>query len=327
MVIMKKDTVRETIERISRQAQADTRKRIAQQIAEKRKQQISIEEIEKRLEDPSVQKIYFDKANLLCGDVYENVNDLLVKFLTVIKQEQATQNLTPIIYPEGCRFFHRNPDGRGIAVVEQSPQYRTIQCDNNRYHLPMPYVVFVVHFRPQKNGIYIYNGIRVGFRNKPLKNLDEIMYSPSLPNFGGTSVCMGQHTCHGTPCSIVEYTIGKFWQSTFAGWGTIPQNFSYKNKQIHNWREWEAIPLLNILDAKFQYQKRNTIRYHFQENIAYSDNDIDFRNSVISAWDKAFVEMRKNAEETIADTTTQILKTVLTPKKPRKSALQSRKVK
>jgi len=104
---------------------------------------------------------------------------------------------------------HRIFQNENVEIVVYPPQYRTIQTNNRRYRLPLPWVAFnhIVYDRNNskrqrrqlRNGTLrqradraLSHHIFVGFSGEPLDNMDAMVYPPQLPHiYDNFSICMG----------------------------------------------------------------------------------------------------------------------------------------
>lgn len=266
---MPTEKVRASLERIRAEAIKKAHQGIAQQRAKIGPRQV--EEIAAKLKEGLAGPAVVEVAQKTSRKVVDRFISTFESTLAEVTQRAKQQTDFPtaarngdgeiMLYPDGCRFMNvvQNTNNRagqyGFMVVEQPPQVRTILVDMEQKHLPMPYVVFVVHFS-KTGGWYNFSGIYVGFNIKPLKSLDDRLYNPPLPNFGGHNVCMGSYEGNpnaDSPAAVAEHAVSTFWQSVFAD---AMQDFRYKNRNVSRWEQWAKIPPLDILKAEFEEGNR-----------------------------------------------------------------------
>lgn len=256
------EAVRRSLERIRAEAVRKARLGIAEQ---KSKVRVDlVEEAVQKLQQGVRGPVAVEVSNKVCRKVVDRFLTIFQDSLDQLRENVSERTIFPnaartknneiMVYPEGCRFMYTNQQNHGVMVIEQQPQVRTILLsDRSKRHIPLPYVVFVVQY-VVRHGSYNYAGLQVGFRNNPIKSLEDHLYSPSLPNFTNHTVCMGSYegVSNGdTPTDVADDIIGTFWQSVF---GNGFHGFKYGNKTISSWTAWEVIAgnnPLNILKAKW----------------------------------------------------------------------------
>lgn len=196
-----------------------------------------------------------------CGRaVTSSVSDYMQSM--VRDYRQTIYNDMPLLLPQGTRFLTTTShDGglRGLLVVEEQPQIRTILVMNDAdedvtipYHLSMPYVVFVITFSQTSRSIVRMESLDIAFRKEPLRTVDDgEWYHPALPNFSQYRVCMStQSTRWDSISDMASEVISTFWGSLFEpyfegfGMGDL--------HSIRSFRDWQNLSdPLSILKAEF----------------------------------------------------------------------------
>lgn len=319
-------TVRATLERISQEAKAKAQSGIAAKRIKDGPASDFIKKIKTGLNKPAVAaettRVSRKVFDTMYGEMQAGVADLLKKTIRSRTAVGAvrTDKDELLVYPDGCRFMQVNPDGSGVAVVEQPPQIRTILTGRNRRHVPLPYVVFLVYFNRSKDGVYTYSGIHIGFKNTPIRSLDEQLQHPPLPNFSGHSVCMGSYNAPSskTPNAIVEGAIGQFWQSVFAEYP--PSYFTVNGKAIDTWPKWENVGPLEILDAKFA--SGNTLTQSLDWVLKSRGETESLQHAVSRTWNEVSGGMMEKTTNLVTAAAVSVLETLLADSE---SDLQPRK--
>ena len=172
--------------------------------------------------------------------VQDSVADLLDTFKLKVAREifdiaqnwSLTTGREKVLFPRDCRFLY-NIGNSTIVVLENGPGVRLLTLDRNlcgpamqgssriteRHALPLPYVVFVLHFvsgRPG-GGNERLAGFYVQWNTAPLNSLQDMLYVPLFPNIHTNySMCMGSsfHTS-GNITEMCRETINAFWASAF----------------------------------------------------------------------------------------------------------------
>ncbi len=260
------NAVRQSLERIRAEAIRKARLGIAEK---KSKVRVDlVEEAVQKLQQGVRGPVAVEVSNKVCRKVVDRFLTIFQNGLDEFREALAERTTFPsaartsnneiMVYPEGCRFMYTDQRSQGVMVIEQQPQVRTVLLsDRTKKHIPLPYVIFIVQYTV-RHGNYNYAGLRVGFRNSPIKSLEDRLYLPSLPNFTEHQVCMGSYegvTGGDTPSDVADDIIGTFWQSVF---GSGFHGFKYGNSNISSWTSWEAIAgnnPLNILKAKWRQGK------------------------------------------------------------------------
>lgn len=169
----------------------------------------------------------------LGAGVEDSVSDLLDNFKQKVVDrviEDSDEWKIPqsefVIFPRNSRFLFQKGKST-IVVIEQDPTYRTLKLDKSlyssmgtetteRFRLPLPYSVFVIHIKDQA----VVN-FSIGWRTTPLRSLDDILNAPCLPNLHANSeVCWGSgnkptFSNEDSIAEICECSIASFWSSDF----------------------------------------------------------------------------------------------------------------
>jgi len=197
-----------------------------------------------------------------------------------IRKTVRRRELLGNMYVDGEVRVTRELDGHTIFqnenlhIVVYPPQFRTIQTNNRRYRLPLPWVAFN-HIsydqnntrrarRRLRNGELAERGDRrlghalyIGFSGDPLDNMDAVVYSPQLPHVGNFSICLGpvpvegqlnrgrrgrgRDEPHREPTT--EDFIDAFWNNRFV----------YEERGPLQFEEWQNIPLDDILNINWAH--------------------------------------------------------------------------
>jgi hypothetical protein len=165
-----------------------------------------------------------------------------------------TKQETPIM-PQDCRFVQQS-DGSTRFLIEQRPQVRQIAVsetiannENNpkrSYRLSFPYTVFVVGFSGKE-----YRGIQMGFRNKPIHSLDDMVGLPALSNTDSSlGVCMGPDFNNNMMRKLqnmsyseaVEQVLNDFWSSRWS-WESTDAISRVRQccRQVESFAKWEML--------------------------------------------------------------------------------------
>lgn len=114
--------------------------------------------------------------------------------------------------PNNCRFVFRR-GGVSTFVIEQSPTVRTIVYRKSTFRIAMPYVVFMVTLCGKD-----FHSMRMFFRNSPLRNEEDELCCPALPNISSDDY----HVCfpypkerNQSPTVVVESALQNYWGSEF----------------------------------------------------------------------------------------------------------------
>ena len=161
------------------------------------------------------------------SDVLDNFKHKVTEAIFRTASTWKVENRQPVMFPQGCRFAYTRGSST-IFVIEQPLGVRSVlfdsgvierefdedsyQVGSSRFSLAMPYVVFVLHFKHDT-----YSGLYCGWRNAPLKSLNDLLSKPVLPNVhDGLSVCMTHTRGAGDTFSdACESAISHFWNSKF----------------------------------------------------------------------------------------------------------------
>jgi hypothetical protein len=261
------NAVRQSLERIRAEAIRKARLGIAEK---KSKVRVDlVEEAVQKLQQGVRGPVAVEVSNKVCRKVVDRFLTIFQDGLDQFREALAERTTFPnaprssnneiMVYPEGCRFMYTDQRSQGVMIIEQQPQVRTVLIsDRTKRHIPLPYVIFVVYYTV-RHGNYNYAGLRVGFRNNPIKSLDDRLYLPSLPNFTEHQVCMGSYegvSGGDTPSDVADDIIGTFWQSVF---GSTFHGFSCGGTSVKSWDSWERVAgtnPLNILKAKWRQGKQ-----------------------------------------------------------------------
>lgn len=176
-----------------------------------------------------------------------------------------SQNLLEIV-PNGTRYLGSCGSGK-ICVVEYHPTLKTLrfETDSNGekggiFRLAFPYIVFIVRLMPSygRENLLIVDRMHIGYRNKPLKSLNDKIYCVNLPNCDiDNHVCLGRawdkisdelKSKDSSLSCMVEGVIGYFWNSTFND--DLTDTFvscSRSNGEIENLKIWQENSTKNPL--------------------------------------------------------------------------------
>jgi hypothetical protein len=173
--------------------------------------------------------------------IEDSVTDLLTNFRQ--KVADAVFDLStfwmlyshrePCLFPSHCRYMYSFKNNT-LVIVEQPPMARTLTMSNGllrpvnpfgvgfeRFHLALPYVVFLLHF-VSENSEERFCNMYVGWRSEPLHSLEDNLHSPYLPNVHSNfNVCTGlrqpvkRPQGSGAIANMSEEVIGHFWNSRF----------------------------------------------------------------------------------------------------------------
>jgi hypothetical protein len=165
----------------------------------------------------AVEKVISRVRQNMVGTVRDNAQSVLARFSATLQARlldlcqvwagQQRVDVIPVL-PDNCKYYTK-VGNRTAVVIEHRPQVRSLifseglmdgcpdrgaLSEHNRMHgkpyaVSLPYIVFTVSFVDNK-----FQELRVNFRTKPLENLNDQLYFPSLPNFanGDSKVCFGQ---------------------------------------------------------------------------------------------------------------------------------------
>jgi len=200
------------------------------------------------------------------------------------------------VLPAGTRYFLRTSDAH-LYVVEQGPQVKSVfardyyeydKKEKRRFSISLPYVVFFItlhaikgnfHYAPAQVGRRTVKGPKVEgpgfqgfncqcfFRNSPLRSLDDVLYSPPIPNREDPFIdlmCLGKtHTPYPMdPFAAVRWVIELFYNTVFTGhvedWGN---NGVIRSKKVENFAAWEkATKKSPLFTLKVKWKKNDTLR-------------------------------------------------------------------
>lgn len=227
-----------------------------------------VEDILSRLLIDSLKK-YQEKVKVGAEDSVIDILDtfkqkLLSDLFDISQHWLVSSDREKILFPTNCRFLYTVGNST-IAVIEEPCMLRTLTLDNallledraksarvtSRHCLPLPYVVFVIHFI--KNNL---SALYVTWRNGPLQSLQDKLYEPILPNMhAGCSVCMGhQFRPIGDNISqVVDHTITTFWESAFnTDLGEFWWEKSSIDKRLTNVNTWKELIPMDMLGLKYK---------------------------------------------------------------------------
>jgi len=128
-----------------------------------------------------------------------------------------------------------------LEILESAPQKRTIKIGIDQwartYHLAFPYMQF----------IQMGWSLMVSFTNEPIKNLEDTLYFPPLPNvYSDGVVCLDPK---GKTKPKIQDLIGLFWHTNFSreaiwpGWREAenlfcgPENFACRRNPYRCWEK------------------------------------------------------------------------------------------
>jgi hypothetical protein len=160
------------------------------------------------------------------SDLLDNFKHKITDSIFNLATNWRVANRDYILFPAGCRFCYTKGKNT-IVVIEQEPQVRSLLFDgcmvkdklscvsgsSERMPLALPYVVFVIHF--SKNS---FASMYFGWRNAPLRSLDDMLFRPIMPNIHDTlAVCMGKTGIEeeGNIAATTESILSYFWNSQF----------------------------------------------------------------------------------------------------------------
>lgn len=315
------NSVRATLERIKAESVAEFRR----VIADRREKSMSVDAVaallEKVVSGPAVAAL-LEKA--VSGPAHAvssaSASRVVQEFLAAFQSHLGRYSESVFakaadweVYPDGCRLLIDGETG-GIMVIEQTPQVRTLLVSARKYHVPLPYVVFVLHFA-RYSGMCHHSGAYVGFSRKPIKSINDKLLIPPLPNFSGHRVCMGSYLgMSGTFSTLAADFIGNFWQGEFHE--SYP-NFKVGGQVVQTWKQWEAIKPLDMLRADLG--AGNTIKQlagnHSDDN--YSNFRKSFRPLIDGTWNQTRGDIdvsaaKKLLQANVRDALKLILRELLT---------------
>lgn len=211
----------------------------------------------------------------------------LAQKLSAISQNWVDNSkLELMIYPEGTRFIQK--DGlTTVIVIEQPPQIRTIFYERKKYHISIPYSVFVLRFQDRN-----WNNLSVGFRITPLMSLNDHLFATGLPNLHGAvhGVCMGEYKPDFSKNKTQQAAavISEFWQSQF--------NSGDFQATLEQWElKTKTDPLYGL---KRQYNKGERI-IDVVSGYVNSAENIDLVSHLKQEIIKAVTDIGSNVRETI----------------------------
>lgn len=196
-------------------------------------------------------------SNTAAAEFAGEFNSQIQNFISEAVQEVTSGHSinTPfVVLPNNCKYIHLNDDGSGVVLIEEPPQLRTVNAriagQRGTYRIPLPYMVFLIGFRPNGKN-YIRTNLGVGFLKKPLSSLSDMLYFTHLPHtgYGNNYVC--QPSDFETADSIkklAENVVFTFWNTAFHHSMTP---FKISNKKIKNLDMWSNIKPLDILKSEF----------------------------------------------------------------------------
>lgn len=231
-----------------------------------------LEEIRKKVREklsPKPKKVGGEIARQYLGDLSAKIQELAADILSRSQTDKDFANAptdihnNPVLYPKNCKFLTENAHGwgRGIAIIEESPQVRTIcTLEGNTHHyrrISFPYVLFIFQYERNRHGDYVYRELGIGYGIKPISSLEDHMLQPILPHVANNH----NHVCQPinvalskTLQKLTTATIDTFWQSSFH-YGVVPFDIDTDGgvKKITSWREWEKLKNpLDILRGRFR---------------------------------------------------------------------------
>lgn len=200
------------------------------------------------------------------GQLSEQIQDIAFSRIKALKYRQPVDHFSSAtIYPPNCRFFAENQD-RGVMIIEEPPQYRTIFIGDpydpydeeniETVRIPLPYLVFVICYAKNKGRsgpLYYAGNCGVGFRTTPISSLTDQLHPPALPHCEVTGVCV---PAPGPSTSSVSDLIARymesFWQTKFVhefkSFCIAPKG---KKKRISSYKEWEKVDPLDMLTYSY----------------------------------------------------------------------------
>ena len=246
---------------VTKEAVAPTKADITKDIIEKLKDQVST----------AVTKAISTKAaRLYVGNIDESLYNIANENIIKHTVNYANNGGETTIYPNNCKLLvlqediQGNNDARGVLLIEEPPQTRTIfATDNNyrnvNYRIHLPYMVFAIGFikrTREKKTSYLYSRCGVGFRKEPIKSIDDTLFYPHLPHAtGNTHVCQPVNVItYQTIKELADNVIYTFWNSVFQySFSESGCSFTLEEKRIRSFSEWEKIKNpLDILKGQFK---------------------------------------------------------------------------
>lgn len=261
----------------------EARKRVAQNLAEISNPGISAESVvalRENLQGAVSKAISVRAGQLFVGDFAEQILNFAQQKERLLRYSFDDDDA--ILAPPNCRLFLQNEEG-GMVVIEEPPQYRTIFIgDNDDFdedfdgfipiRVPLPYLIFVINFSKRTattrhgNEIRFYPGsCGLGFRNTPLKSVDDILFSPCLPHCDVNGSCLPAPADGNNVPELIENYLNSFWRSGFV------DGFRYfdlkhkgsprKVRNIRNYTEWSKVEPLDMLSyqSSISYNLKNLI--------------------------------------------------------------------
>jgi hypothetical protein len=211
--------------------------------------------------------IVSDIAEEVIEDFAENTSTQLDKF-----SNDWVEANDLVVVPKNTKLFKAYPKG-SIMVLEFPPAVRATPFKSKKgdgiFHLAFPYVVFVIFISDIGSSF-----VRVGFANKPLKDLKSELFLPYLPNVDSNfALCM--NLPFDDDDSLVEKAnsiIEEFWGSHFNN--DLAENFEKhvdaRVSTLDRWaRESERNPLF-VLDIKWGEEHTLTDYLYLEDRMIHN---------------------------------------------------------
>ncbi len=219
----------------------------------------------------------------LCNQIMKSLCQDLQK-----EMNQIFGNWDDLVFPYGTKAVLQQGDEK-FVIVEQPPQTRTCIFEDNKLQLAFPYVVFIIQMNAS------YNDLLVGLSPKPIKSLNDSIYSIPLPNVDDEKfyICLGQAINKinkiKQPGIIVENIISAFWQTAFTLYADeMVDHCDYNLLSFANWskltkedptffitKKWQyfgpCMPIKNIVfsynDNLFESNIKNIVKTQFNNKL------------------------------------------------------------
>ena len=222
-------------------------------------------------------KKYQQKLNV---GIEDSVSDLLdgfkQKITETVFETAGTWQVAvrpPILFPKDCRHCYTRGHST-VVVIEQDPQSRSLTFTREaleedddgedacrRVNLSLPYVVFVLHFRDD-----VFSGVYCGWRTSPLRDLDDMLCRPLLPNIhSNLAVCMGAsgYAVGDNISQQCESVISNFWNSQFnTDLSEMWNSKSLYHRSLDSAKGWEQATFVNpIFVLEFDLPEAKSVQY------------------------------------------------------------------
>jgi len=227
------------------------------------------------------------------------------------------------VLPPGTKYFIKSAKEH-LYVIEQPPQIRTVFGQKYKmyddywyeytgsahgkqsYGISLPYLIFFVLIKSNKGYYYqpkvkrkrVVKGpkqkgqgfqefnCQCFFRNEPLRNMDDMLYHPPIPNREEPHMnlmCLGKRSTPYPmdPFGAVRWVIEQFFNTVFTG---VPSDWddgdgSIVNQKVSNFEEWEkATKKQPFFSLKVKWKKCDTLLSMVNKTIDYYGWDYEEEN-------------------------------------------------